>query len=174
MPSFTRSFVLLAFALSATALTTPHVVRSHVHHRGLAAHISAVGLIDADDVSENPLAKRRVRNRRRNGRCNPPTSSSVPAANTQPTSPAPHPADDSTSPPEDDTTSTKTSSTKNTTPTPNYSSSSGSGGDGGDSSPSSSSGSGGGSSANEPSFMRGTQTGQGTHLPHRHIPFLIP
>jgi hypothetical protein len=159
MPSVIRCLIFLAVAFSASALTTPHVIRNTLHHRGLAAHIFAVGSIDPD-ASENPLSKRRVSNRRSNGRCKPPASSSAAANAAQPTTPTQH-VTDSPSPPNDDTTSTTTSSAKSTTPAPSHTAS------GGDASSSSTGGgsSSGNDGSDEPSFMRGTQTGQGTIYP---------
>ncbi|KAF8622916.1 hypothetical protein AX15_006677 [Amanita polypyramis BW_CC] len=142
---FARVALLLSVALSAHALASPHIARAH-HHRAISARLVAA---EADDA---PQPIQLVQPRRLSKRCKPRSSSlahSTPTPSTTPTSPAqqqPTSASESpVVPPQEHTTShTHSTTTYEAVPTTTQRSSSHIG-------------------SNLPSFLVGTQTGQGTY-----------
>jgi len=156
MAPLTKCFVLLALALFASALATPHISRNVHNHRGL---IHPKGAVEARIPI--PAALRRKRSLGRRCESQPsnvtdPTPSPSPpapvnvAANPAPQSPSPAPQEPAPAPP-----SLSSSSTPTPTPTPSSSSPAAPAA----TSPTSSSGGG-----SYPSYMTGTQGGQGRQL----------
>lgn len=159
MPSIFKGFVLFSLALSASALTTPHAARNVNHHRAVAAAL--VTAIPEPAHPQGTLMARTVRRRSNSGRCKSKSSSAssstslagaTPAANIEG---APPSASSSKSSPKATPKAahkaTHTSSSDQPASSSKHASSS-------KPSPSGSGGSGGG---NRPSFMTGTQTGEG-------------
>lgn len=142
MAVFNSLVFLLSLFAASNALATPHVVR---HHRAIAARVALPAPLDLPLV---PLRKRQnsKRCKQRSSAVNPP--SSVPAVSSTPV--VVKPTTTPTKPPP--TTETPTPSPTTTyAPAPKPTTTQRSSG-----------GSTGGSSSNLPSFMVGTQTGQGT------------
>lgn len=162
MAPLTKCFVILTLALFASALATPHIARN-VHHRGLA---HPKGAVDARVPVPAALKRKRSLGRRcapqpANG-TNPEPSTPTPSAST-PTAPvnvAANPASQSSSPaPQEPTPAPPASSpTPTPTPTPEPSTSSPAAPA---TTPASSSGSSSSDGGSYPSYMSGTQSGQG-------------
>ena len=142
-----RALVVISFVLYAHVLATPHIARP-LHHRGISARLVA------------PIAEvQPAQPRRLSKRCKPrpsisQSSTSVPASSKEQPTPASTPRTTYTPPPPPPTTThahttaappPPPTTTSHTPPPPATTASSGSGGSGG----------------NEPSFMFGTQTGEG-------------
>ncbi|PPQ64402.1 hypothetical protein CVT26_002109 [Gymnopilus dilepis] len=158
--SFTKCLVLfLSFVASAQALATPHAVRSPHHHRAIAARVAAPAPID---IPAAPLRRRqntkKCRQRPSSSVQGPPSatpsSSSVPVV-VKPTStthaappPSPTPPKETpTTPPPAPSPTTHAKPAPSPTTAPAKAPSSGNTS---------------GSSSNLPSFLVGTQTGDGT------------
>lgn len=159
MPSITKCLALFTFALSASALTTPHAARSLDHHRAVAAHVVAANPEPAK-VPRSLDAGKAVRRRSATGRCKPRSSSSSSSESTPTSTPAAS-AVANVAPTPPPASTEKTPSTHSTKPTHSAHSSSSTA-----SAPSSSSGGGSsaGGSGNKPSYLIGTQTGQGISI----------
>jgi len=150
MFSIFKALVLFTLATSVSALITPHAVRNLNHHRGVAAALATT--VSEPVVPQGNLAARTVR-RRSSGRCKPKPSSSssatlaaTPAANIEGEPPSVTTTESSTKPTHKMAKVTQTSSGKSATPSKQPS-------------PKPASPEGG----NLPSYMKGTQTGQGTY-----------
>ncbi|KAF8973997.1 RlpA-like double-psi beta-barrel-protein domain-containing protein-containing protein [Flammula alnicola] len=157
--SFAKCLVLfLSLAASANALATPHVVRHPSHHRAIAARVAAPAPVDVPALS--------LRKRQNTQRCRQRSSSVQAPSSTHPASsanilPVSKPTTSAkAAPPPAPTTSTKkatptpapapapaTTHVQQAAPAP---------------APATTKQSSTGSSSNLPSFMVGTQTGQGT------------
>lgn len=155
MISIFKALVLFTLATSASALITPHAVRNVNHHRGVAAARATTA--PEPDTPQGTLAARTVR-RRSSGRCKPKSSSSssatsaaTPAANIEGEPPSVTTTESSAKPTHKMTKATHTSSGKPATSKPVTSKH--------PSSPKPASSNGG----HQPSYMAGTQTGQGTY-----------
>jgi hypothetical protein len=151
MLSIFKAVVLFTLATSVSALTTPHAVRNVNHHRGVAAALATTA--PEPVVPQGTLAPRTVR-RRSSGRCKPKSSSSssatlaaTPAANIEGGPPSVTTTKSSAKPTHKAAKATHTSSDKPAAPSKQASSPK----------PASSNG------GNQPSYMAGTQTGQGTY-----------
>ena len=159
MALLAKCFVILTFALFATALATPHIARNVHHHRALVHPKGAVeGRIPL------PAALRRTRALGR--RCSPQpanATSSTPSVSTPasvPVNVAANPADSTPSSSAPQEPAYAPTPTPTPTPTPEYSPApSTSSPAAAATSPASSSGSG-----SYPSYMSGTQSGQGRHF----------
>lgn len=159
MPSITKCLALFTFALSASALTTPHAARSLDHHRAVAAHVVAANPEPAK-VPRSLDAGKAVR-RRSTGRCKPRSSSSSSSSSESTPTSTPAASAVANVAPTPPPATEKTSSTHSAKPTHSTHSSSSTASD-----PSSSSGGGSsaGGSGNKPSYLIGTQTGQGIYI----------
>ena len=149
MISIFKALVLSTLAISVSALTTPHAVRNVNHHRGVAAALATT--LPEPAVPQGALAVRTVR-RRSSGRCKPKsssassaTSAATPAANIEGGPPSVITTTSSAKPTHKAAKATHTSSDKPATPSEDVS----------PHKPASSNG------GNLPSYMKGTQTGQG-------------
>lgn len=152
--SFKSFVLLLSLVASASALTTPHVPRNH-HHRALAHRAASAHTADIPSLT----IRRRADGKRCKAR---PTSSSAPIANAapsptkeaehttkaQPTTTKEQPQEPATTPKPPKPSPTPAPEPKPTTEKPPATTKAPS--------------SGGGGGGSGPSFMVGTQTGQGT------------
>jgi len=149
MPSPTKCFVLFSLALSVSALVTPHGLRNVNHHRAIAAVFDAT-------VPEPVIHERRepqtIRRRSNNSaRCNPKSSSSSAP------SPAFTPAVNPEAAPPSSTSSSTTHTTLKASPKATPQASPKASPTSSAAKPASTSG------GNLPSYLVGTQTGQGTY-----------
>jgi len=155
MPSINKCFILFSLALSASALTTPHAIRHVNHHRAVAAALVAT-VPSPIVVPQGTRAVKAVRRRSNGGRCKATSSSATtaaptPAANVEG---APPSRTGSSSSPDSTPKATPTSSSDQSSPSQKPASKQPA-----SKQPATSSG---GSGGNLPSYMEGTQTGQGT------------
>ncbi|KAL5518822.1 DAG7 [Sanghuangporus vaninii] len=172
MSSFSKVLVLFSLAISVSGLATPHVLRSPHGHHALAARMAnpapspAVGPYGREVKVVKPRRKRGD-----TGRCRAQTqtSSAAPSSSSseapQPTSSAepvaavaasPSSSSSSTPAPSPETSSTPAPSPEPTTSTSEAPAPASTTSDSGSSNS-------GGSNSNQPSFLVGTQTGQGTY-----------
>ena len=154
MPSINKCFILFSLALSASALTTPHAIRHVNHHRAVAAALVAT-VPSPIVVPQGTRAVKAVRRRSNGGRCKATSSSATtaaptPAANVEG---APPSRTGSSSSPDSTPKATPTSSSDQSSPSQKPASKQPA-----SKQPATSSG---GSGGNLPSYMEGTQTGQG-------------
>ena len=131
--SLLKYFILLSFALSAAALATPHVLRHNLHHRSVAARIPLPAPVPLNSSQGQVIRKRSL-----NKRCKPrtpPSSSSPTATATKVVNAGSEPTSSAVDPPPPTTTHTQHQTTPPPAPTQ--------------------------PSGDEPSYMIGTQTGDG-------------
>lgn len=83
MYSVNKCIVLFSFALSASALTTPHAIRNVNNHRAVAVAVVPTAP-EPVVISQGTLAARTVRRRSSSGRCKPKSSSTSKGASTPP------------------------------------------------------------------------------------------
>ena len=85
MPSISKCFVLVSLALSVSALTTPHAIRNaHNHHHHSVATPSALSFMEPVIIPRGTPAARTVRRRSTSGRCKPKSSNTSHAGPTHP------------------------------------------------------------------------------------------
>lgn len=149
MPSINMCFIIFSLAISASALTTPHAIRHVNHHRAVAAALVAT-VPEPVVVPRDTRAAKTVRRRSNISRCksmstSASTAASTPVANIEgaPLSETSHSSSRDPSPKATSKAipkATHTSSSDRTSPSEKPTSSNG----------------------DLPSYMKGTQTGQGT------------